>query len=71
MSQPAVIQPDRTHPAPLAAPLRARLRALLVLCLRHHRTRWELRDLSPHLLADIGLDEDRRRAECAKPFWRG
>jgi uncharacterized protein YjiS (DUF1127 family) len=38
---------------------------------RRHRTRQALRDLDPHRLADIGLNEEQRTAECVKPFWRG
>lgn len=37
---------------------------------RRHRTRQVLRDLDPDQLADIGITEEQRAAECAKPFWR-
>lgn len=41
------------------------------LWVRRWRTRRRLRDLSPHLLADVGLTEADRRQECAKWFWQG
>ena len=34
------------------------------------RTRKDLRDLSGHMLQDIGLDPVEARLEAAKPFWR-
>jgi uncharacterized protein YjiS (DUF1127 family) len=36
---------------------------------RRLRTRRQLRELDARALADIGIDEGKRRAECAKPFW--
>jgi uncharacterized protein YjiS (DUF1127 family) len=33
-------------------------------------TRAALRELEPHLLADIGKTEKERSAECAKWFWQ-
>ncbi len=38
---------------------------------RRHRTRQDLRRLTPHELADLGLDDAQREAECLKWFWRG
>ncbi|MFM7445911.1 MAG: DUF1127 domain-containing protein [Tabrizicola sp.] len=35
-----------------------------------HRTRTALSRLDPHLLRDIGLSQDKRATECAKPFWQ-
>jgi uncharacterized protein YjiS (DUF1127 family) len=37
---------------------------------RRHRTRQVLRDRDPHRLADIGITEAQRAAECAQPFRR-
>ena len=33
------------------------------------RTRRQLRELDARALADIGIDDGQRRAECAKRFW--
>ncbi|WP_111415536.1 DUF1127 domain-containing protein [Billgrantia lactosivorans] len=37
---------------------------------RRHRTRYDLRHLDDHLLADIGLDRAAVEREVRKPFWR-
>ncbi|MFE1600044.1 DUF1127 domain-containing protein [Methylobacterium sp. ID0610] len=59
-----------SRPTPRAHRRMSRLAALLARWLRNHRTRLDLRDLPPHLLADIGLSEDEWRAECGRAFWR-
>ena len=33
------------------------------------RTRRHLHELDARTLADVGITEDQRRHECAKPFW--
>ncbi|KAA2236453.1 DUF1127 domain-containing protein [Salinarimonas soli] len=45
-------------------------RAHFPLWVRRHRTRRQLRDLSSQELADLGLDEVQRRAQCTKRLWR-
>jgi uncharacterized protein YjiS (DUF1127 family) len=45
-------------------------RERLRLWFRRHRTRQTLRDLDRNQLADIGVSEEQRTLECAKPFWR-
>jgi uncharacterized protein YjiS (DUF1127 family) len=42
---------------------------LLAIWARRHRTRLVLRDLTRDELADVGLTEAQRAAECAKWFW--
>ncbi len=37
---------------------------------RRQRTRRQLETLDGHRLADVGLTEKTRQAECAKWFWR-
>ncbi|EEX38804.1 hypothetical protein VFA_000103 [Vibrio furnissii CIP 102972] len=38
---------------------------------RHnYRTRRQLRELPPHLLKDLGLEQDQVQAEANKYFWR-
>ncbi|MCE8004743.1 DUF1127 domain-containing protein [Billgrantia ethanolica] len=37
---------------------------------QRHRTRYDLRHLDDHLLADIGLDRAAVEREVRKPFWR-
>ncbi|WP_051630609.1 DUF1127 domain-containing protein [Afifella pfennigii] len=44
---------------------------VLGLWMRRARTRRALKDLSPHLLADIGITEEERRQETGKRFWQG
>ncbi|PRY74999.1 uncharacterized protein YjiS (DUF1127 family) [Yoonia maritima] len=34
------------------------------------KTRRHLKDLTPHLLNDIGLDASTAQAELSKPFWQ-
>ncbi|WP_428244169.1 DUF1127 domain-containing protein [Gynuella sp.] len=36
-----------------------------------YKTRQQLKDLSPHLLRDIGLTAYEANAEVHKPFWKG
>ena len=43
----------------------------LTICLRRARTRRQLRDLPPHLLRDIGIDDAARNRECARWLWQG
>lgn len=43
---------------------------LLALWTRRHRTRRLLQDLTRDELADVGLTEAQRAAECAKWFWK-
>ncbi|WP_047149079.1 DUF1127 domain-containing protein [Aquamicrobium sp. LC103] len=35
-----------------------------------HLQRRHLADLDDHLLRDIGVTPEQRRAECSRPFWR-
>jgi uncharacterized protein YjiS (DUF1127 family) len=68
---PGVALPRRdetTEIAPLG-PTR-RMVATIRLWRRRVRSRQELRDLSDHLLKDIGLSRDAVACEVAKPFWR-
>ena len=37
---------------------------------QRHRTRYDLRHLDDHLLADIALDQATVGREVRKPFWR-
>ncbi|MBS0536189.1 MAG: DUF1127 domain-containing protein [Proteobacteria bacterium] len=43
----------------------------LRLYIRRYRTRRELRDLSPELLCDLGIDDAARTRECARWLWQG
>jgi uncharacterized protein YjiS (DUF1127 family) len=45
-------------------------RAIVAIWHRRVSTRATLRELEPHLLADIGKTKKERSAECAKWFWQ-
>ena len=57
---------------PLPPVARLLVSATLALVIRdlRRRTRKDLRDLSDHLLQDIGLDPTAARMASTKPFWR-
>ena len=59
-----------THPLPPLSRMLLRVTLLAVAWEMRRRTRKDLRALSAHMLADIGLDPAVARAEAAKPFWR-
>ncbi|MEM8553351.1 MAG: DUF1127 domain-containing protein [Pseudomonadota bacterium] len=42
---------------------------VLHLWLRNHRTRQQLSNAAPEVLADLGLTDAQARAEVARPFW--
>ncbi|MFH4617582.1 DUF1127 domain-containing protein [Vibrio furnissii] len=42
----------------------------LMLWRHNYRTRRQLRELPPHLLKDLGLEQDQVQAEANKYFWR-
>jgi uncharacterized protein YjiS (DUF1127 family) len=46
------------------------MRAIAAIWRRRMSTRAALRELEPHLLADIGKTQEERSAECAKWFWQ-
>ena len=57
----ALLRPaGRRRPGPIA-----RIRAALV----HRRHSLRLRDLSAHLLDDIGISRDRAEDEASRPIW--
>lgn len=53
-----------------AETLARRAAALAALWRFRARTRAHLRDLPPHMLRDIGVDQGMADAEARKPFWR-
>lgn len=55
-----------------SAVLHAFVRAVATVWAWHDRTRQRraLRELSDHMLRDIGLDRGAALAEATKPFWR-
>ena len=59
-----------THPLPPLSRLMLRVTLLAVTWEMRRRTRKDLRHLSGHMLADIGLDPWVASVEAAKPFWR-
>ncbi len=67
MSYPVLLIPHSALRA-IARPLSVGSR-LPTLWARRHRTRLVLRDLTRDELADVGLTEAQRTAECAKWFW--
>ena len=59
-----------THPLPPLSRGLLRLTLIAVTWDMRRRTRRDLRDMSLHMLADIGLDPFLAAQEAAKPFWR-
>jgi uncharacterized protein YjiS (DUF1127 family) len=59
-----------THPLPLISRVLLRVTLLAVTWEMRRRTRKDLRNLSDHMLVDIGLDPMLAASEAAKPFWR-
>ena len=48
----------------------ARAARTVALWDQRHRQRRALRELTPALLADIGITEEQAMQEAAKPFWK-
>ncbi|GHC43746.1 DUF1127 domain-containing protein [Neogemmobacter tilapiae] len=48
----------------------ARVSKVVTAWAARQQTRGALKRLDPHLLRDIGLNQNDAHAECAKPFWR-
>ena len=59
-----------THPLPPLSRVLLRVTLLAVTWEMRRRTRKDLRKLSDHMLADIGIDPATAFSEAAKPFWR-
>lgn len=55
---------------PVGARVAVRVAYLLLVWSERRRGRHRLRDLSPHLLRDIGRTEAQAHTESRKPFWR-
>lgn len=58
------------HPLPPVSRVVLRLTLVAVTWQMRRRTRRDLRNLSDHLLVDIGLDPSAAVHEAEKPFWR-
>ncbi len=54
---------------PLAAQFALKVAVLLTRWTRNVSTRRHLKDLPPHLLRDIGVDQLVAEREIEKPFW--
>ncbi len=59
-----------THPLPPLSRVMLRATLIAVTWEMRRKTRHDLRKLSDHMLADIGLDPHAAGQEAAKPFWR-
>lgn len=55
---------------PLIAQVAVSFAYLVVIWSERHKTRKQLRKLSPQLLRDVGITQTMSDEEARKPFWR-